>query len=981
VVRVLDGEVSDTALLGNRVILSGTFTKVKDTDGVTYDRKYIVAYDQTTGRLDLGFDPVFDRPVNDVSPAPDGSALFVAGEFALVDGVAKKKIVKLTPTGEVVAAFKANSDARVGDIVATPTKVYVGGRFKTINGVSRLRLAAIDPTTGAVDPAFDFPLTQGAGLSGQAYTLALDTTADYSTLMVLHTAKLVGPEERLGVALFNISGPTPTLRPWRTRLYNEVYDQFGYIWPTNGAISPDGSYVVTVHSGGDRPPAFDTAIKFPTAVDADNVTPTWVTRLFDSLYAVAITDSAVYVGGHLAFGEAPGSAEPWPGDTNTNYSYGVDERGPAQLGNQVVRRGHIAALNVTTGKVLAWDPGSDAYKGVLSLTAIPNGLLLGHDGNRVGGFSSIGRHGFFDFRKVPPPEDPDSTIDEPFNGKLIPGGEGFDVFGVAKASRGLKRLQIEVTNKQGLYLQTNGTFAATAVSRTATLASPGATSSNWTLTLPALPANSYTVWSRAIDATNVKEPTKTAANVTVRPVDTTPPGYESLTPACSSTSTVNELTINGVVTDNQAVASVAVSFYESATQTYVQSDGSKGPNFFEFSMALNAPETTRTTITLPITLSNGRYYTTFTARDLSGSIGRNYCSYVVAAGDVPPALAVNVPVEAETITTPTMTFSGTATDDTGVDYVSVYMYRPYDDKGLTADGQFGTPGYVQTTSTPDNGKSVSWTYSTSILKPGTYYATVITYDLAGSSDYEFRTFQYRPLGDPPPANVIQTPAPNTQSFPSTSFTVSGTATDNAGVTGVKVRVRQVKPPYLHLQPNGTWATPVALVDATMTAPGATTTGWSIPLTVPTASDYYVWAFPVDTVGQFPPYDGASYAIYKVYPNDADPVTVVDSPAAAAPIAGRAAVLTGSATDDLGVVAVRTYLYNTATGEGIRLDGTYGSSPVWVPLTLGSPGATATTYSYTTTSLPPGTYGMYVSAEDTVGKWDVRYLFRTFTVPA
>ena len=55
---------------------------------------------------------------------------------------------------------------------------------------------------------------------------------------------------------------------------------------------------MTSGSGGDRPPISDTAMAFPIN-GQDFVEPLWVARCFDSVYSVAITEKAVYIGGHF----------------------------------------------------------------------------------------------------------------------------------------------------------------------------------------------------------------------------------------------------------------------------------------------------------------------------------------------------------------------------------------------------------------------------------------------------------------------------------------------------------------------------------------------------------------------------------------------------------------------------------------------------------------------------------------------------------
>jgi trimeric autotransporter adhesin len=65
--RVLDGEVTDIEQVGSRIVIAGTFTKVRDVDGTVLTQRYLAAYDANTGAMDRGFDPVIDKAVSSSS--------------------------------------------------------------------------------------------------------------------------------------------------------------------------------------------------------------------------------------------------------------------------------------------------------------------------------------------------------------------------------------------------------------------------------------------------------------------------------------------------------------------------------------------------------------------------------------------------------------------------------------------------------------------------------------------------------------------------------------------------------------------------------------------------------------------------------------------------------------------------------------------------------------------------------------------------
>lgn len=108
----------------------------------------------------------------------------------------------------------------------------------------------------------------------------------------------------------------------------------------------------------------DTAARFETGARGA-VEPTWVNHTGgDSLYAVAATGSAVYVGGHQRWLDNPG---------------GHDSAGPG-----AVARPGIGAIHPRTGKALTWNPTRARGIGVKAFLAHPGGLLVGSDTTRLG---------------------------------------------------------------------------------------------------------------------------------------------------------------------------------------------------------------------------------------------------------------------------------------------------------------------------------------------------------------------------------------------------------------------------------------------------------------------------------------------------------------------------------------------------------------------------------------------------------------------
>ena len=104
----------------------------------------------------------------------------------------------------------------------------------------------------------------------------------------------------------------------------------------------------------------------------------------------------------------------------TTSGYGTGQGLAAYaLGDAVVRRDHLGALNPADGKALEWHPGSNSFEGNKAMEATPHGLLTGGDAGRQGG-ASVGRVAFFDLDQLPAASNPDTTIDSPIAGPCGP---------------------------------------------------------------------------------------------------------------------------------------------------------------------------------------------------------------------------------------------------------------------------------------------------------------------------------------------------------------------------------------------------------------------------------------------------------------------------------------------------------------------------------------------------------------------------------
>ena len=305
--RITTGEITDLEYIGNRVFVAGSFTSIRNntaTNTTSYAQPYLASFNIDTGLVDANFRPTFGGGgVTEIAASPDGTKLFVVGRFNTVNGVTKRKIASINPvTGATITGFTANANSAATAVAASNTTVYVGGQFTAVNGTARVSLAAVNANTGAVVTGFVNNLSGGIGVNGELTVQALVLTHDNSKLLVVHTGRQIAGQDRYGMGL--IDTQTNQLLPWRSRLWDDNLQFVGGVTRIYaGAIAPNDQYfVVSSGSGGDRPPISDTAVAYPMS-GGDNVEPLWIARNFDSVYSIAISEVAVYIGGHFQWNE------------------------------------------------------------------------------------------------------------------------------------------------------------------------------------------------------------------------------------------------------------------------------------------------------------------------------------------------------------------------------------------------------------------------------------------------------------------------------------------------------------------------------------------------------------------------------------------------------------------------------------------------------------------------------------------------------
>ncbi len=404
-------EVFSTAYVNGDVVAAGSFTQVCQSStaaghcvaGTTVTRDDIFAYAAGTGTIDPNFVPVLDAGPAYAVVAGPGNTVYVGGAFTMVDGVSHHGLVQLnvdpasaTEDGTIVTAFKGSVSKQVHALALDGSALYVGGQFTLVDGSGTFgtggpkvqSLARLNATSGAVDNTFAYTLSNP--LKGEAIQIeAMALSPDGSHLAFAGTAQEVNGVSRPRLAIVD-TGVTLGAKSYLAAstapiLANNCSAEHDYVRGVD--FSPDGTFIVIadtgyLNDGSMSYSACDALARFNVA-SSDNVTtgsipvsPAWINYAGgDSYYSVAIAGNVVYAGGHNRWAN--------------NYCGNNSVCEP----NTVLVDG-LTAVDANTGLALAWwHPQTLRGHGTEYVSTFPAntydgssaGLVQGTDVNNIGG--------------------------------------------------------------------------------------------------------------------------------------------------------------------------------------------------------------------------------------------------------------------------------------------------------------------------------------------------------------------------------------------------------------------------------------------------------------------------------------------------------------------------------------------------------------------------------------------------------------------
>ncbi len=288
----IDGVAWDQVVVGGTVYVAGTFTTARPAGAPagtsTVERANLLAYDLGTGALVDTWAPRLNGAAYAIAASPDGSRIYVGGDFTNVNGVARNRFAVLNrATGALVTSWTAGANGAVRTIQATSSAVYIGGNFNTVGGQDRPRVASFDASTGAVRN------WRASVQPAQVDSIVLST--DGSRLFIGGRFQYINNQTRLGTGA--VATSNAALLPWTVgdELYSYGYSAGMQSLDTDGVNVYGTSFAFLGGTTGSY-----SNIEGPWAADAGTSDVVWAGDCHGDTYSVWANGSKdhVYVSGH-----------------------------------------------------------------------------------------------------------------------------------------------------------------------------------------------------------------------------------------------------------------------------------------------------------------------------------------------------------------------------------------------------------------------------------------------------------------------------------------------------------------------------------------------------------------------------------------------------------------------------------------------------------------------------------------------------------
>jgi hypothetical protein len=145
-------EITALAISGHTLYVGGHFDHVNG-----QYRDNLAAFDISTGSPTLtSWAPTAFGQVLSIAPTPDGTTIYLGGDFNQLDGVARTYAGDVSASGNGATALGwdpvLNNSVTSVAVAPDDSRVLVGGYFTTFNGVTQNSIGSTNPADGTTEP-------------------------------------------------------------------------------------------------------------------------------------------------------------------------------------------------------------------------------------------------------------------------------------------------------------------------------------------------------------------------------------------------------------------------------------------------------------------------------------------------------------------------------------------------------------------------------------------------------------------------------------------------------------------------------------------------------------------------------------------------------------------------------------------------------------------------------------------------------------
>lgn len=285
----INGVVWSEAIVGNTVYVTGKFTKARP-PGVArggageVDAGNLFAFDLRTGERIASFSHTLNGQGLVVRASPDGSRIYVGGDFTTVDGVARSHMAAFdTATQRLVDGFRPAVGGQVRALAVSKDTVYVGGNFESAGGLADIRSLASFAVADGADRSWH-PIV--GGVSPVVYSMTLVPAGD--AIVLGGGFDQLNDTTATGMGKIGVDG---TVRPWAASERIKTSGLRGAIT----SVKTDGKSIFgTGMSYSDPAARFEGTF----SADPDDGSIIWVNDCLGDSYDTAAMDGVVYAVHH-----------------------------------------------------------------------------------------------------------------------------------------------------------------------------------------------------------------------------------------------------------------------------------------------------------------------------------------------------------------------------------------------------------------------------------------------------------------------------------------------------------------------------------------------------------------------------------------------------------------------------------------------------------------------------------------------------------